>query len=47
MRNDLAPKIYLDRTLPKVHSRVMNLFETAEDEQHQLTIDHIHNSDAF
>ena len=47
MRNDPAPKKYLDTGLSPLHSCVMGLFDTVEDKHHQCAMDNLYNSAAF
>ena len=47
MRNDPAPKKYMDEGLSPLHSRVMALFDTLEDKHHQCSMDNLYNSVAF
>ena len=47
MCNDPLPKIYLDRRILPLHSRVMEIFDTLEQKHHQCAMDNIYNSAAF
>ena len=47
MRNDPALKKYLRQGLSLLHSRVMALFDSLEDEHHQCAMDNLYNSATF
>jgi len=47
MRNDPAPSKYLNQGLSPLHSRVMALFDSVDDEYHQCAMDNLYNSAAF
>ena len=47
LRNDPAPKKYLDMGLSPLHSRVMALFDSLKDDHHQCAMDNLYNSAAF
>ena len=47
MRNDRAPSKYLKQGLSPLHSRVMGLFDSIEDDHHQCAMDNLYNSAAF
>ena len=47
MRNDPAPKKYLNLGLSPLHSRVMGLFDTLNEEYHHCAMDNLYNSAAF
>eukprot|EP00536_Pseudo-nitzschia_multiseries_P015533 jgi/Psemu1/42957/gm1.42957_g len=47
MRNDPAPKKYLDMGRSPLHSRTMWLFESLKDEHHHVGIDNLYNSVMF
>ena len=47
MRNDPAPKKYLDQGLSPLHSRVMALFDSVVSPHHQCFMDNLYNSASF
>ena len=47
MRNDRAPRKYLKQGLSTLHSRVMGLFDSIEDDHHQRAMDNLYNSAVF
>ncbi len=47
MRNDPAPKKYMDQGLSPLHSRTMSLFDSLKDDYHHCTMDNLYNSTAF
>ena len=47
MQNHPAPAKYLKQGLSPLHSRVMGLFDTVNDDNHQCAMDNLYNSAAF
>ena len=47
MRNDRAPTKYLKQGLSPLHARVMGLFDSIVDDNHQCAMDNLYNSGAF
>lgn len=47
MRNDPAPKEYLKLGLSPLHSRVMKLFDSLQDDNHECAMDNLYNSATF
>ena len=47
MRNDHAPSKHLKQGLSPLHSHVMGLFDSIEDDHHQCAMDNLYNSAAF
>ena len=47
MRNDPTPKKYREQGLSPLHSTMMALFDTLEDDNHQCSMNNLHNSPSF
>ena len=47
MRNDPAPRKYIRQGLSPLHSRVMALFDSVEEDHHQCAMDNLYNSATF
>jgi hypothetical protein len=47
MRNNPAPKKYLQKKLSPLHARVLGLFECLEEKHHQVGMDNLYNSATF
>lgn len=47
MRNQLAPKKYLDQGLSPLHARCMSLFDTLKDSYHEANFDNLYTSTKF
>ena len=47
MRNHPAPRKYLKQGLSPLHSRTMALFDSLEDDYHQVGMDNLYNSATF
>ena len=47
MRNDPTPKKYREQGLSPLHSTVMALFDTLEDDNHQCSMDNLYSSPSF